>query len=121
MWLSKWLLPIDETKDIIDKINRAKPDILFIGIPTPLKELFAYENRANLKVPMVQGVGGSFDVLAGLVQRAPVWMQEWGLEWFFRVLQEPKRMFWRYLSTNTEFLILYLQNIIKFHLRNRKS
>ena len=84
----------------------------------PLKEIFAYENRANLKVPMIQGVGGSFDVLAGLVPRAPVWMQNWGLEWFFRVLQEPRRMFWRYLSTNTVFLISFFPHAIRFFFKS---
>lgn len=77
-----------EVDSIIEAMNKSKPDIAFIGMGTPQKELFAHKNRAKLKVSIVEGVGGSFDVLAGLVSRAPVWMQRTGLEWFYRVIQE---------------------------------
>jgi len=99
----------EEVDEIISKINDSNPDIVFIGLPSPHKELFAYENKAKFMVPIIQGVGGSFDVLAGFVNRAPKWMQNYGLEWLYRVLQEPKRLFWRYLSTNTKFLLLYMK------------
>jgi N-acetylglucosaminyldiphosphoundecaprenol N-acetyl-beta-D-mannosaminyltransferase len=105
----------DATDDVINLINTTSPDILFIGMSTPQKEFFAFENRKKFDVPIVQGVGGSFDVIAGLVKRAPVWMQDCGLEWFFRVLQEPKRMFWRYISTNTKFLVLYFANLVNYY------
>jgi N-acetylglucosaminyldiphosphoundecaprenol N-acetyl-beta-D-mannosaminyltransferase len=97
-----------EVPNIIDEINSSRADILFVGIPTPEKEYFTYNNRDKLKVPVVQGVGGSFDVVAGLVKRAPRWMQQSGLEWFFRVIQEPRRMFWRYFSTNSIFILTFL-------------
>lgn len=96
-----------EIPEIIWEINVCSPDILFIGMPTPRKEFFAHEHRHHLKVPIVQGVGGSFDVIAGLVPRAPRWMQERGLEWLYRVIQEPRRMFWRYFSSNNLFLLRY--------------
>ncbi|MBW1699636.1 MAG: WecB/TagA/CpsF family glycosyltransferase [Deltaproteobacteria bacterium] len=102
----------DEINGIICDINESSSDILFIGLPTPKKEFFAYDNRTKLKVPIVQGVGGSFDVLAGSVNRAPKWMQNYGLEWLYRILQEPRRLFWRYLSTNIKFLWIYFKQIL---------
>jgi N-acetylglucosaminyldiphosphoundecaprenol N-acetyl-beta-D-mannosaminyltransferase len=102
----------DEVGAITEAINKSKADIAFIGMGTPQKEFFAHQNRAKLTVPIVEGVGGSFDVLGGFVTRAPVWMQQAGLEWFYRVLQEPKRMFWRYFYTNTIFFIIFLKYLI---------
>lgn len=99
----------NEIDELIFNINKSNPDILFIGLPTPLKELFAYKNRDKLRVPIVQGVGGSFDVLAGIIERAPKWMQNYGLEWLYRVLQEPRRLFWRYFSTNIKFIMIYIK------------
>ena len=107
-----------DARDVIESINQAAPDILFIGMGTPQKEMFAYEHRAQLRVPVVQGVGGSFDVVAGLVERAPVWMQDWGLEWLFRVQQEPRRMFWRYFSTNSMFVWFYLVELWRTRVRH---
>ena len=65
------------------------------------------------EVNFIMGVGGSFDVISGKVRRAPLWMQNSGLEWFFRVLQEPKRMWKRYLVGNTKFIFLVLKSLIK--------
>ncbi len=80
--------------------------------------MFADEHRAQLRVRVVLGVGGSFDVVAGLVERAPVWMQDWGLEWLFRVQQEPRRMFWRYFSTNSMFVWFYLVELWRTRARH---
>ena len=99
----------DETDDVIADINSARPDIVFIGMPTPRKEMFAFLNRSRLHSPIVQGVGGSFDILSGQTKRAPSWMQRSGLEWLYRVLQEPRRLFWRYFSTNIVFLAMYIE------------
>lgn len=101
----------EQTSEVVEHINAAAPDVLFVGMGTPQKELFACGNRATLTVPIVQGVGGSFDVVAGVVKRAPEWMQRAGLEWLFRVIQEPKRMLWRYVSTNVRFIALYVVDI----------
>jgi N-acetylglucosaminyldiphosphoundecaprenol N-acetyl-beta-D-mannosaminyltransferase len=95
---------------IAQEIANSKANILFVAMTSPLKENFLYENRDVLKsVNFVMGVGGSFDVVSGLVKRAPLWMQKTGLEWFYRVCQEPKRMFKRYMVGNAKFIKLTLQ------------
>ena len=99
--------------DMIADINEARPDILFIGIGTPIKERLADEYRDRINATIVQGVGGSFDVIAGLVKRAPVWVQRLCLEWLYRVLQEPRRMFWRYAKTNAQCGYLYLNVLVR--------
>lgn len=96
-----------EIPGLVAEINAAAPDILFIGIGTPIKERLADRWGSQIEAPVIQGVGGSFDVLAGLVERAPRWMQRAGLEWLYRVLQEPRRMFWRYLRTNAQCLAVF--------------
>jgi N-acetylglucosaminyldiphosphoundecaprenol N-acetyl-beta-D-mannosaminyltransferase len=88
---------------IVAAVRAAQPDILFLGFGTPAKEYFMHRHYQALGVPFVMGVGGSFDVFAGLVSRAPRWMQRAGLEWAFRLGQEPRRMWKRYLVGNTRF------------------
>lgn len=90
--------------EIVRKIRDSKADCLFVAMPTPRKERFLHKNAAELGVPFIMGVGGSVDVLAGRVRRAPMWMQNSSLEWLFRLLQEPRKMFWRYASTNSAFV-----------------
>lgn len=90
----------EQEADIIEAIRTAQPDCLFVGMPTPRKERFMATHRAALEVPFVMGVGGGIDILAGHVRRAPDVWQRNGMEWLYRVLQEPRRMWWRYLSTN---------------------
>jgi len=94
----------NEEEGLIREINEKKPDILFVGMSSPKKEYWLGKYQSALKVLFCMGVGGSFDVLAGKTKRAPGWMQRVGLEWFFRFLQEPTRMWKRYLVTNTLFL-----------------
>lgn len=94
--------PEEELK-IARKIRDAKPDILLVAMSSPKKEKFLNEYRELMGVPFMMGVGGSFDVVAGKVKRAPVWMQNAGLEWFYRFAQEPRRMWKRYLYTNVQF------------------
>jgi N-acetylglucosaminyldiphosphoundecaprenol N-acetyl-beta-D-mannosaminyltransferase len=91
---------------VVKSIAESGADCLFIGIPTPRKERFLNRFRDELSVPFIMGVGGAFDILAGKVARAPLWMQRSGLEWLYRVYQEPHRMWWRYLSTNTIYAAL---------------
>ena len=69
--------------------------------------------KKQLHATVIQGVGGSFDVLAGLVPRAPLWMQRLGLEWLYRVLQEPRRMFWRYATTNAQCLWIFARTLLR--------
>lgn len=92
--------------DLVDEIRATGANVLFVAIPSPQKENFLAANLHRLGVNLAVGVGGSFDVVAGVTKRAPVAMQRFGLEWFFRLLQEPRRMFKRYLIGNTKFISL---------------
>ena len=83
---------LDENKHILRLINQAQPDILLVGLGMPKQELWMYENRAKLNVSVLMGVGGCFDVWAGRLKRAPTRWQRLGLEWLYRVFQEPRRL-----------------------------
>ena len=109
----------EEEPKIVRAIARTRANILFLGFGTPEKEYFAGRWKEELRVNVIHGVGGAFDILAGKTMRAPVWMQRAGLEWFFRLLQEPRRMFWRYLTTNTAFLLLLCKEIVTSYLVRR--
>lgn len=92
--------------EVVGAIRRAKPDYLFLGIPSPRKEFWLRKWLAELDVGLVMGVGGSFDVLAGRRRRAPSWAQHAGLEWLWRFGQEPRRMWRRYLLGNAQFVCM---------------
>jgi N-acetylglucosaminyldiphosphoundecaprenol N-acetyl-beta-D-mannosaminyltransferase len=92
-----------EEAGIVRAIRDSGADCLFIGMPTPRKERFLRRYRQELGVPFIMGVGGGIDVLAGHVRRAPLIMQRVGLEWLYRVYQEPRRMWHRYATTNIAF------------------
>lgn len=101
----------DEEKEVAQQIADSKAKILFVAITSPKKENFMFAYRELLSnVNFTMGVGGSFDVVAGFTKRAPLWMQDIGLEWFYRFLQEPGRMWKRYLVGNTKFILLVLKN-----------
>ena len=100
--------PDDEIAAVAE-INAARPDVLLLGFGTPMKEKWVKRHKQQLDVPIIHGVGGSFDIVGGLTKRAPVWMQDSGLEWLYRLMQEPGRMWRRYLSTNTVFIWLVLR------------
>lgn len=102
----------DEEPSIVAAIREAKPDIVFLGFGTPAKEYFMHRWHSELGVPFTMGVGGTFDVFAGLVKRAPRWMQTAGLEWSYRLAQEPRRMWKRYLVGNTRFMALVTRELI---------
>lgn len=103
--------PEDEA-DVVEAIRSTRPDILFLGFGTPAKEYFMHRHYRALDVPFVMGVGGTFDVFAGLVARAPRWMQRAGLEWAFRLGQEPRRMWKRYLVGNTRFTWIIARELL---------
>lgn len=105
-----------EESAIAENIRASSADVLFIAFDTPKKELWVKEYLTAMGVPVVHGVGGSFDVLARVIPRAPFWMQKRGLEWFFRLLQEPRRMWRRYLITNTIFVFLLLKECFLYRL-----
>ncbi|NHE55558.1 WecB/TagA/CpsF family glycosyltransferase [Cyclobacterium plantarum] len=96
----------EEELEIAHQIRDSSPDILFVAMSSPKKEIFLNKYKDEMQVPFIMGVGGSFDVVSGKIKRAPVWMQDIGLEWFFRTLQEPGRMWKRYLTTNIAFVTL---------------
>ncbi len=99
-----------EEEAIAHQIADSGTQMLFVAISSPIKENFLYKYRDVLKnVNLIMGVGGSFDVFAGKTKRAPIWMQNAGLEWFYRFLQEPKRMWKRYLVGNSKFIYLVMK------------
>lgn len=103
---------VEEEENVVKGIRDSKADILFVAISSPKKEFFLNKYVTFMGVPFVMGVGGSFDVIAGYTKRAPIWMQKAGLEWFFRLMCEPKRMWKRYLVTNTIFAWMLLKAIL---------
>ncbi len=102
-----------ETADIVAGIGAAAPDMLFLGMTSPKKELFLARFGNLLDVPVLHGVGGSFDIFAGVTRRAPEAWQRVGMEWAYRALQEPGRLWWRYFTTNTAFLFLTAREFIR--------
>lgn len=84
--------------EIVDRINAASPDLLFVAFGNPKQEIFFARNRHRLKVPVTIGIGGTFDFIAGSIRRAPEWMRAKGLEWLFRFTQDPRRLWKRYLN-----------------------
>lgn len=100
----------EDNKKIIDAINQANPDLLWIGMTAPKQEKWTYTHWNELNIHCHVGtIGAVFDFFAGTVERAPLWWQEHGLEWLYRLIKEPKRMWRRYIIGNT----LFLWNILK--------
>lgn len=98
-----------EIDKIIEIVNKAKPDILAVGLGAPKQEKFIYEYRDKLKVPISLAIGASIDFEAGNIKRAPKWMQDIGLEWFYRLYKEPKRMFKRYIIDDMKIIKLFFK------------
>ena len=94
----------EEDEEIIAQINATGSDVLWIGLSTPKQERWMYEHRRRLRVPVAVGVGAAFDLNTGRVRQAPRWMRENGLEWCFRLWQEPRRLWKRYLLYGSEFV-----------------
>jgi N-acetylglucosaminyldiphosphoundecaprenol N-acetyl-beta-D-mannosaminyltransferase len=111
----------DQHPAIVEAIREAKPHLLFVGMPTPFKEVWCERHRERLDVPVIMGVGGSFDVLAGHVRRAPLWMQRIGMEWSWRLMMEPRKMWKRYLVTNTQFILLASREVVSRRVRGRNG
>lgn len=102
----------EQEAEIAEKIAASRPDIMFVAITSPKKEKFMAKWGAAIGVPVCHGVGGSFDVLAGMVQRAPLAWQRLGLEWLYRLKQEPRRLLRRYAVTNTVFTFMVLRELL---------
>jgi N-acetylglucosaminyldiphosphoundecaprenol N-acetyl-beta-D-mannosaminyltransferase len=103
----------EDESSVVEQIAGSKPEILLVALETPAKELFILRHRDRLDVPFVMGVGGAFDILAGVRRRAPKWMQRTGLEWLFRLLQDPRRLARRYLVGNAQFVWLVLRERVR--------
>ena len=103
----------DQQEQVANDIAAANADVLFVAITSPKKEQFMAKWGELMRVPVVHGVGGSFDVFAGKVKRAPLIWQKLGMEWLYRVLQEPGRLWKRYLITNTLFIGMLLKELVK--------
>lgn len=103
----------DEEQDVAKNIKDSHADILFVGISSPKKENFLKNWLNFIDVPICHGVGGSFDIFAGVTNRAPIWMQKCGLEWLYRLIQEPRRMWKRYLITNMIFMKLCFEAVLR--------
>lgn len=105
-----------DNKQIYKQINNFAPDVLFVGMTAPKQEKWVYENKAKLQVKTICCIGAVFNFYAGTVKRAPEWMIKFSLEWFYRLLKEPKRMWKRYLIYSPIFfwdLFLYMVRIKK--------
>jgi N-acetylglucosaminyldiphosphoundecaprenol N-acetyl-beta-D-mannosaminyltransferase len=103
----------EQEKTVANDIRASSADIIFVAMTSPRKENFLGQWRQTMNVPVCHGVGGSFDVIAGITKRAPLWMQKIGMEWFYRVMQEPGRLWKRYLVTNSIFIGLSICAIFR--------
>jgi N-acetylglucosaminyldiphosphoundecaprenol N-acetyl-beta-D-mannosaminyltransferase len=99
----------EKEREIVKDLKEKKPKMLFLGMPSPKKEAFAFRYTEELEIPLMLGVGGLFDIEAGMIKRAPLWIQRIGMEWFYRFIQEPRRMWRRYLIGNFRFILLVLK------------
>ncbi|MFA5149945.1 MAG: WecB/TagA/CpsF family glycosyltransferase [Candidatus Omnitrophota bacterium] len=98
----------EEDEEIIKSINRCKPSVLWVGIGCPKQEIWMYEHREKLDIPIMLGVGAAFDFLAGAKLQAPRWIRNNGFEWLFRLITEPKRLWRRYLVDGSLFIYYVL-------------
>ncbi|WP_415306327.1 WecB/TagA/CpsF family glycosyltransferase, partial [Clostridium perfringens] len=98
-------LTSEEDCEITTNINKVKPDFIWVGLGAPKQEIWMAEHQNKIDSIMI-GVGAGFDYYAGSIKRAPMWMQSCSLEWVYRLMQDPRRLFKRYISTNSKFLYL---------------
>jgi len=105
------VLTADEDREIVETINKINPDFLWLGLGAPKQEIWMYEHKNIINSIMV-GVGAAFDYHAGNIKRAPKFMQNLGLEWVFRLIQEPRRLWRRYFHSNSKFLFLIFKEIL---------
>jgi N-acetylglucosaminyldiphosphoundecaprenol N-acetyl-beta-D-mannosaminyltransferase len=108
----------EEESKVLDEINSARPDIVWVGLSTPKQERWMANHRACLEAPVLIGVGAAFDFLSGRLRQAPRWMMNAGLEWLFRLMMEPRRLWKRYTINNVLFLYCLLLEVIGLKRRN---
>lgn len=109
-----------ESASVCADIRATQPDILLVAISSPHKEYWLADHLAELGVPLVMGVGGAVDVVAGVTRRAPRLVQQLGFEWLFRLAQEPRRLLRRYAVTNVRFLLELQREIVRVRLQGRQ-
>jgi N-acetylglucosaminyldiphosphoundecaprenol N-acetyl-beta-D-mannosaminyltransferase len=102
-----------EDREFVSQINAARADVLWIGLSTPKQERWMFDHRDRVDVPVMIGVGAAFDIHAGRTKQAPVWMREHGLEWLFRLVHEPRRLWRRYLVYGSEFVFLVVRDYLR--------
>lgn len=102
-------LTAEEDEGVVEMINAAKPDLIWVGLSTPKQEWWMAGHRDRMEASVLLGVGAAFDIHAGLLPQAPAWMQRTGLEWSYRLFREPKRLWRRYLSNNPRFVLAVLR------------
>jgi N-acetylglucosaminyldiphosphoundecaprenol N-acetyl-beta-D-mannosaminyltransferase len=102
----------EEDDEVVRRINEADPDFVWVGLSTPKQERWMHEHIGRLRAPVIVGVGAAFDFHAGVKQQAPRWMQRSGLEWFFRLITEPRRLWRRYLVNNPSFVWCVLRQAL---------
>lgn len=110
----------EEEEEIAQNIGNSNADMLFVAMSSPKKEIFLEKYKGTIKAYFIMGVGGSFDIVSGLTRRAPLWLQNIGMEWFYRLMQEPQRMWKRYLVTNSGFIYIIIKEKLK-QLVNRRE
>jgi len=101
-----------EDDEVVQRINEVRPDIIWVGLSTPKQERWMRAHVGRTTAPVLVGVGAAFDFHAGLKRQAPRWMQRAGLEWAFRLVHEPRRLWRRYLYNNPRFVLLILQQML---------
>jgi N-acetylglucosaminyldiphosphoundecaprenol N-acetyl-beta-D-mannosaminyltransferase len=102
----------DEDEEVIEVINAAAPDVLWVGLNTPKQEKWMHAHRDRLRVSVLVGVGAAFDINSGMKRQAPIWMREHGLEWLFRLIQEPRRLWRRYILYGSKFIFYVALELI---------
>jgi len=114
---------IDTSEDqtVLEQINEAKPDVLWVGLGSPKQDYWMRKHREKLDVPVMIGIGAAFDFHAGVKKQAPRWMQRMGLEWFFRLCCEPKRLWKRYLVGNSEFIYYLFKDLLSNQSKKKLS
>jgi len=110
-----------EIRKIIEMIKEKKPHVLFVGLGFPKEERFLWKYKDELQVPVSIGIGATFDFITGKQKRAPKWMQNCGLEWFYRLCHDPRRLWKRYLIGNTLFIFLIFKEFFRTKLGRKET
>lgn len=105
-------LTAEEDKEVVDMLNSSGADILWVGLGTPKQHFWIKEHLGRIKIPVMFGVGAGFDFHSGRIKRAPEWMQKNGLEWFYRLCQEPRRLWWRYFNYLPRFALKFAAQLL---------